>query len=295
MSEKKKNVKIAVLMTCHNRISSTTACLKELKNQKYINTSIDLFLVDDGSIDETANAALLIFPEANIFTGDGNLYWGGGMRIAFSQAILKDYDFYLWLNDDTQLDSDALQRICQTYSDASSTIGDSLIIVGSTREQNSNTLTYGGWNKIPGRLFSVSWEKVEPDMNTWIPCDTMNGNVVLISRHVVQKTGILDGNFTHAIGDFDYGLRAKQNGCQILIAPGYYGTCHANDGTGLWSDIRLPIYKRWKKLIGPKGLPMREWLIFCSRHRGKFWVLAWLNTYVSFWAKALLRLFSTKI
>ena len=67
MLENKKNVKIAVLMTCHNRISSTTACLKKLKNQKHINASINLFLVDDGSVDETANAALLIFPEANIF------------------------------------------------------------------------------------------------------------------------------------------------------------------------------------------------------------------------------------
>ena len=216
------------------------------------------------------------------------------MRIAFSQAILKDYDFYLWLNDDTQLDSDALQRICQTYSDASSTIGDALIIVGSTREQNSNTSTYGGWRQIPDRFFSISWEKTTPAASNWIRCDTMNGNIVLISRQVVEKVGNIDTQFTHAIGDFDYGLRAKKKGCQIVIAPGYYGICDANTGAGLWTDFRLPLFERWKQLIGPKGLPIIEWLIFCRRHRGPFWILAWINTYTSFWLSALFRSIGVK-
>ena len=43
-------INIAVLITCHNRIQETQACLKSLFNQKKIeNINLKVFLVDDGS------------------------------------------------------------------------------------------------------------------------------------------------------------------------------------------------------------------------------------------------------
>lgn len=289
-----KNIRLAVLMTCHNRVDNTKTCLEALKNQNLFDVLIDLILVDDGSTDGTAHAVRDIFPEATIITGDGNLYWCGGMRLAFSRAIQKDYDFHLWINDDTHLDNDALQRIFHTYMDASSKLGKAVIVVGSTREEGSGNMSYGGWRQRTGMRLSTSWDKIPPDMDTWISCDTMNGNCVFIPRNVVQKIGNLDINFTHGIGDLDYGLRAKKEGCQIVIAPGYYGDCAANDGTGLWSDFRLPLLVRWKKLLGPKGLPIKEWMVFSRRHRGRLWVLAWLHTYIRFWVEALLHSLGTK-
>ena len=289
MSNTEENIRLAVLMTCHNRIESTIDCLTALKKQQPFEASIDLFLVDDGSSDGTAQAAGDIFLNATIIQGDGNLYWCGGMRLAFSQAMQKGYDFYLWLNDDTRLDEDALLRIFQTYTEATSQLGNSLIVVGSTCEQESGMTTYGGWRQRAGKLGSISWEKIAPQLDNWITCDTMNGNCVLIPRVVVEKNGNLDVNFTHSMGDLDYGLRAKKKGCQIVIAPGYYGVCGGNDGTGLWVDNRLPLLVRWKKLLGPKGLPIKEWMAFSRRHKGRLWVLVWLSPYLMFWVNALLQ------
>ena len=113
---------------------------------------------------------------------------------------------------------------------------------------------------------------------------------MLIPRSAAEKTGNLDVNFTHGIGDLDYGLRAKKKGCQIVIAPGYYGVCSANDGAGLWIDDQMPLLARWKKLLGPKGLPVKEWMVFSRRHRGRLWIFAWLSTYIMFWVNALLHL-----
>lgn len=282
-----RDLRVAVLMTCHNRVADTTACLDALGRQESFGGTIELVLTDDGSTDGTDQAALDIFPDATIIKGDGNLYWCGGMRTAFARAMQDDYDFYLWLNDDTLLDKDAITRMYQTYLDASKQLGESLIVVGSTREQNSESMSYGGWRLSRGKLFSISWGKTLPDQEKWLSCDTMNGNCVLISRAVVKLIGNLDGSFTHGIGDLDYGLRAKTAGCEIVISPGYYGFCSTNDGIGLWTDQQLPLRSRWEKLLKPKGLPIREWMVFTRRHAGQLWVLQWLGPYLKFWFNAL--------
>jgi GT2 family glycosyltransferase len=294
MFNSKGSLRLAVLMTCHNRVAGTIDCLTSLKNQKPFGASLELIVTDDGSSDGTALAIRRTFPDATVIQGDGKLYWCGGTRAAFAHAMRNDYDFYLWLNDDTRLNEDALLRIFQTYEDASSQLGNELIIVGSTCDPGSGTISYGGWKQRADKMFTNSWEKIQPQMDRWITCDTMNGNCVLIPRSVAERMGNLDVNFSHSMGDLDYGLRAKASGCQIVIAPGYYGICSANDGTGLWTDERLPLRVRWNKLLGPKGLPIKEWMVFSRRHKGPLWIFVWLSPYARFWFNALPQLMGLK-
>jgi GT2 family glycosyltransferase len=280
-------MRLAVLMTCHNRVACTTQSVRALKDQIVPGISLDLFLVDDGSSDGTAQAVINIFPQATILTGDGNLFWCGGMRWAFEQAIKKNYDFYFWLNDDTILDQDALVRMLGAYRGASERLCDAAIIVGSTRDPETGLFSYGGWSQYQKKTGLISWKKTPPNMDEPISCDTINGNCVLVSKAVVDRIGNIDAAFQQGFGDLDYGLRAMMSGCQIRIAPGYYGTCPSNDGSGLWTDGSVPIYSRWKKLLGPKGLPVKAWGVFTYRHKGPLWFLSWLAPYILFWFKAL--------
>ena len=280
-------LRLAVLITCFNRVSSTTQCIQALKDQSSLAADLNVFLVDDGSSDGTASAVLEIMPATKILTGDGNLFWCGGMHRAFSEAKKGHYDFYLWLNDDTYLYPDALTRLIKVATEASSEHGGALIVVGSVEEPIIGGLTYGGWRFKRGRFGLNSWEKIPPDLDRPIQCDTMNGNCVLISKEVVHRVGNIDTVFTQAMGDLDYGLRARKNGCGILIAPGYYGTCRINDSVDSWSDKSLTIYKRWKKLLGPKGFPIRSWGAFAYRHKGPLWFFAWMAPYWKFWVDAM--------
>jgi len=275
--------RVAVLMTCHNRVASTIQSISLLKAQQGAAVEMEIFLVDDGSSDGTAEAIKNRFPDTNILAGNGSLYWCGGTRLAFERAMQSDYDFYLWLNDDTSLYPDCLQRLMTTYRELAVQIGEALIVVGSIRDPDTGILSYGGWQKCRGLLGSISWEKIPPDLSAPIFCDTINGNCVLIPREVVRRIGNLDQVFRHSMGDLDYGLRARKNGCQIAIAPGFVGECKENDGSGLWTDHNLPTRLRWKKLLGPKGLPIKEWGVFTRRHKGRLWPLVWLSPYIRFW------------
>jgi GT2 family glycosyltransferase len=121
--------KIAVLLTCHNRKEKTLQCLDALYAQQGLEEyfTIEVYLVDDASTDGTAAAITASFPNVHIIQGDGNLYWNRGMHLAWNTASkARDFDYYLWLNDDTFLEKNALEIVL------SMTHSNSMVIVYSS-------------------------------------------------------------------------------------------------------------------------------------------------------------------
>lgn len=269
------NKQLAVLITCFNRSDTTLACLQTLYQQDVI---FDVFLVDDGSSDGTSDAVSANYSEVNILDGDGNLFWVGGMRLAFSKAMKLGYNYYLWLNDDTILEPDALKTLLDTHSLLISQGKPHSIVVGSVKSPVTGEYTYGGRVRSE-RKFSYTFESVEPQKKPQ-ECDTMQGNIVLIPHSVVEKVGNLEPAFTHLRGDLDYGLRARKLGCYIFIAPGYLGTCSRNSVAGSWVDMSLSPYQRLKKALHIKAFPIKEWTIFIRRHSGAFWFIYWTFPYI---------------
>lgn len=267
-------ISIQILLTVFNRRAKTLEALAHLYKNQNVDVITSVTLLDDGSKDGTADAIASQFPDVHIITGDGSNYWNGGMRKVWKTAALSDPDFYLWLNDDTLLDSSALRSLLDT----SAFFADQAIIVGSTRSIETGELTYGGvireskWK--PLRFHTVQSSSVP------VAADTMNGNCVLIPRAVKNKVGLLSSTYTHGMGDFDYGLRAKKLGVEVWITPGYVGTCSRNTLSGTWQSTFLPPQVRWQKLKSIKGLPPKEWFSFTRQHGGIFWFLTFLSPYL---------------
>lgn len=100
---------IAVLLTVHDRKNKTLRCLENLYKQVLPNyLRLDIYLTDDGCTDGTPEAIKRQFPKVHIIKGDGNLFWNRGMYRAWEEAAKQDYNFYLWLNDDSYLFDGAL-------------------------------------------------------------------------------------------------------------------------------------------------------------------------------------------
>lgn len=272
-------VKIAALLTCHNRRPKTLACLAALFQCRLPDGySLEVFIVDDGSTDGTDMAVRERYPQVNIIKGDGNLYWNGGMRVAFATAMQKEFDYYLWLNDDTILHSHALETLLSTEQQFA-VENKPALIVGSAQAELGGRATYGGQSRI-GKWNYIKYRLVEP-ADIAVPCDTMNGNCVLIPRKVAQKIGNLDSRFIHTIGDLDYGLRARKAGFQVVVMPGYAGLCCRNSIENSYADTNLKLLERFRRLNGKKGLPLHAWYIFTKRHCGVFWFVFWLWPYLS--------------
>lgn len=247
--------RIAVLMTVHNRRKKTLRCLECL----YTNTvpegyAVEVFMTDDGCSDGTPESVRERFADVHIIKGDGNLYWNRGMWTAWNEAAKEEFDYYLWLNDDTYLYPNALKMML----DVSSKEANNAIIVGATENIEKSEMTYGGYieglrQKPQGRPIEVEY---------------FNGNVVLIPRTVFQKLRNLDYFFRHSKGDFDYGMRAKKIGIKMFQVGKYVGVCDNHMGISKWCDPRYSFCRRWKAMLKPDGMPPMEVFYLNMKHHG---------------------------
>lgn len=280
-------VKIATLLTCHNRCKKTLACLGALFQCKMPEGySLDVFLVDDGSMDGTDTAVRTRYPQVCIIKGDGNLYWNGGMRLAFAAAMDKGFDYYLWLNDDTLLYPTTIETLINTAQCLQAKQRKSVIVVGSTQDANDGRLTYGGVIR-PRKWKATTFTLIAP-RDVPVECETMNGNCVLVPQEIAQAVGNMDPKYSHAMGDQDYGLRARYAGFAVWVMAGFAGKCSRNTVAGSFTDPSLSVNVRLRKMIQPKGLPPSAWRIFTQRHAGVLWPLFWLWPYAKVMLKGLI-------
>ncbi|EDX74678.1 glycosyl transferase, group 2 family protein [Coleofasciculus chthonoplastes PCC 7420] len=278
--------RLAVLMTCYNRKPKTLACLAALYNQRLPSQwTMDVYLVDDSSTDGTAEAVRQMYPQVKILHGDGTLFWNGGMRLAWAEAMKQDYDYYLWLNDDTVLYPEAINTLLVNSHQLSKQGETHAIIVGSTQDPETGNLTYGG--VIQRNWWHPFHFRKVPPTETVQRCDSMNGNCVLIPQCVVQLVGNLDPVLRHYAADYDYGLRAKSKGCTVWIAPDYVGICPRNSLSSGGSNSDHSLSQSLGKMNQPKGVRLegatlispREWKVFTQRHGGLLWLIYWLLPY----------------
>jgi GT2 family glycosyltransferase len=270
---------IALILTCFNRRQKTLACLEAVLAQTALDdVALHFYITDDGSRDGTAEALVGKYDAIRLLKGDGSLFWNGGMRLAWAEAFKGDYDFFLWLNDDTFLYPATLRRMLDTHAASMRAGGKAGIVVGSTHDRAGHT-SYGG-ELQRSRLRPLTLVRLDPQEKVQ-QCDTFNGNCVLISRQAAAELGNLDPGFAHAMGDTDYGLRASKAGIPMWVMPGYAGHCE-NDGrvAGGFGDRSLPLRRRFEHVLSPKGLPWRSWKILCRRHAGVLWPLYWSWPYL---------------
>jgi GT2 family glycosyltransferase len=293
LSRHRFDMRLVALITCHNRRQKTLACLQAyFSSQLPSDCRFDAILVDDGCTDGTTEEVSHRWPDrVHILAGSGNLYWAGGMRVAFAAAMEQTFDFCLFLNDDTLVYPDTIARLIECYRMV--TVDGSLgaVIVGTTRDPVTGAVSYGGLRQT-SRLRPLKLDVVPPS-DAPQRCDSMNANCVLVPRLVAGKIGNLDAGFRHRIADVDYGLRVTAAGYTNWVVPGFAGDCeHDHPISGSWLDAKTPFRERIRQIQGPKGLPWREWLRFSRRHAGPLWPIFWVWPYLKVIFTSALRRFA---
>jgi GT2 family glycosyltransferase len=259
----KSGVRVAAVLTVHNRRETTGRCLARLDAAATAaGVSLARVIVDDGSTDGTTELLEHLRRDGDVIVrGSGDLYWAGGMRKALAElANIEPFDHVLLLNDDAQLYDDALGTLLETASGRRDRL-----VVGRFVDPRSQEPTYGGYHRH-SRWRPLTF--VQQDDPARGPVDAMNANAVLVGRLAYDNLGSLDPRFTHALADFDYSLRAVAAGLSVLLSEQPVGECPRNSPAGTWQDRSLPRSVRLRKMLSPKGLPPREWAAFCWRHGG---------------------------
>jgi len=279
--------KLAILITSYNRKDKTIACLDSFFNADMSNKlSFNIYLVDDGSTDNTSLEVHKKYPKINIIKSKGNLFWAGGMRLAWKTALKSNhYDAFLLLNDDVRLMPDFFENIIKTHKYSLKKHGSSGIYVCSTINKNTGKVSYGGV-KVKNNILTIDYKNIIPTDKP-VNCDMANANILFVTKKVVDKIGILDDKFIHGEADYDYSLLAKENKIPVLLCPNIGGYCE-NDHGNNWAAKGSTFSERLDYLYSPKGLAYKEHLYFIKRHYPfslpYAFIMLWLKTiFPSIW------------
>jgi GT2 family glycosyltransferase len=269
-------VKLFVIMACHNRRELTLASVKRAQaSADRAKVPISFTVFDDASTDGTAAALSQLPVSLQILAGDGSAFWAKSMAQAES-AVLRDADddsnYIVWLNDDVQLDEGAFSALIEISAGAPRSV-----VVGATRDPMTGIVTYSGMRR--SRLHPLKFSSLNPTEYPQL-VDAFNGNLVLVPAAIARRLGGMDGGFSHALADIDYGLRCGRAGVNVLLAPSTYGTCPRNP-----PPVRGAVWQDWLAFTGPKGggnyqsvrrilrkSNPRSWRFFIAATYGLWWI-----------------------
>ena len=226
---------IATILTSYNRREKTLRCLRSLKKSLIFynknckgnaNIHMEIFLTNDGCTDGTVEAIEDEFEnKIHIYNGDGNLYWAGGMRASWKEAIKSTiiWDFFFLINDDVELMETCIMELLTTNEFSKKKFDKYGIYSGITYSfEKPRHLTYSGMiyiNKLKGTMQPINQKSYPQE------CDVTNANILLIHKDVYDKIGIFYKGFIHSAADYDYSNLAKKNGFPVLITAKCCGYC----------------------------------------------------------------------
>lgn len=285
-------MEIAVILTCHNRKEKTLTCLESLykaldcyNDENQIKICLTPYITDDGCTDGTAEAILNLYSEKqiHIVKGNGSLFWAGGMRLAWREALKLGnvYDFYLLLNDDTVVYNNCFFELLQTNIYSLNYFKKHGLYSGITCNiSDHQKISYGGsiWTN---RLLAKS--KMLKPSGTPQLCDMTNANILLVSKEVVDEIGILYEGFCHATADYDYSINARKKNIPVLVTANVCGECDDDHGTFEENGHKI-CAMGLKERISYFQHPLhsnKDYLLYIRRNTPFRYPIVWLGRFVN--------------
>ncbi len=199
---------VSIIIPVHNRKQITLKCLENLDKSGDLQ-QYHVVVVDDGSTDGTTEAINSSYPDVTVLSGDGNLWWTGGIKKGMEYAYEQGAEYFVWLNDDCLVTEKAIPDLVAFCRQSS------LNIIGCQGYEldKPNQIAFGGMAK------TVKGYRVVQFLNNQIcRCDMLTGNIICFSQKLIQTIGYPDAkNFPHYGGDTIYLIRAIKAGFNIFV------------------------------------------------------------------------------
>ena len=200
-----------IIIPVFNRWRYTRECLESLRRQT--TQVFRTVVVDDGSTDETAAALAREYPEVEVVTGDGNLFWTAGVNVGIRRALALGASRVLTLNNDVVAAPDFVAQMLLAAAQHPTAVLGSLEFDADTGEA-----IYGG-ERLDFRTNTRHdlLAEVLPSQRTGLHAVTyLPGRGLLIPRAVIDKIGLFDEKrLPHYLADFDYTSVARRAGFPV--------------------------------------------------------------------------------
>lgn len=201
-----------VVIPVFNRLPYTRACLHSLRQQTC--PDFRIVVVDDGSTDGTAEMLATEFPEVDVVTGDGNLYWTAGVNAGIRRALALGATRVLTMNNDVLALPDFIQHMLACAAQHPTAVLGALELDAATGEP-----VYGGerldWST--NTRHDLLTELSPAERHGLHPVTYLPGRGLLIPLAVIEAIGLFDEKrLPHYLADFDYTSVARRHGFPVF-------------------------------------------------------------------------------
>ncbi|MEI6059276.1 MAG: glycosyltransferase family 2 protein [Bacteroidota bacterium] len=213
-----KEPHICIIVLNWNGYNVTRDCLLSLQKISYPHYTI--ILVDNGSTDNSIEKLSKEFHQVDYFPLDRNYGFTGGNNKGIVYALNKyNPDYFLLLNNDTEVCTDFLDQLLQPFLSRPSVYAtvpkiyffdkkDSIWYAGGKVSRLTGIVTEYGKHQKDSKATSV--QKT---------VGFMNGCAALLSKKAILEIGLLDEIFFAYSEDTDYSLRITKSGHTIVYVP----------------------------------------------------------------------------
>lgn len=234
-----------------NKKDDTIECVETLKKLTYPN--YEIVVVDNGSIDGSAQAIKYKFPDVTVIENDENLGYALGFNSGIEFAYKKGADYFLILNNDTVIEAGALTELVR-LSESSEKIG---FVSGKVYYFNEpQKLQTVGKLSHPVYLVGNHVGMGEYDYGQYNEIeeyDFIDDVFLLVRREVYERVGGYDENFFLHWEETDWCARVRRAGFRILYTPkakiwhkGLLTTCDGISASDFFYVTRNQVPFMWR-------------------------------------------------
>ena len=150
-----------------------------------------------------------------------------GIHWALNHGACGD-DYILMLNDDTEFESDLVQRLVKASGDMDAAVA-AMTLDSQDRTCILDAGTYLNW--VDYRYLTIT--ELDSDSNGRYDVDVLPGRATLVPVRMIMKAGNVDSErFPHYLADYEFFYRLKSHGFRIGVTYTTYVASHS-EMTGL--------------------------------------------------------------
>ncbi len=205
--------KVAIILVNWNTFSYSASCIKQLQGLSYPN--YEVILVENGSQDGSGEKLKILFPELTFIHNQQNLGFTGGNNSGILEALDKDFDYILLLNNDTYFDANFLNPLVQ-FLELNPNSGAVQPLIYEKENPEKVWHAGGVFHPLKGSTKSIKQEvdRINPYTSEWL-----TGCAFMIRTSVVKKIGLLNPTFFAYFEDVDWSFKVKSLGLDLHIIP----------------------------------------------------------------------------
>ena len=200
---------VAAVVVSWNGRDDTLDALESLRG-------IDTVVVDNGSVDGSADAIAERFPEVELIRAGVNLGFAGGNNAGIRRALDRGADWVLLVNNDATVEPGIIEALAA----AAESRPDAGVLACKVLFADSDRLWYAGagFNPYLGRSRHEGFGKPD-EPGTLRDTVRATGAGMAVSRAAIDKAGLLDEELFLYAEDLEWCLRIKAAGFAVVYVP----------------------------------------------------------------------------